>query len=892
MTDLAVLSPSTTSAEDYALLRDGTQVLVRATTTEDRPAIGEFFAGLSPESRAARFHSGGASLDPFAIDRAIAGHALVAERGQRIVGLASFVPLRDPSRAEMAVAVADAEQGKGIGTALFERLSRDAARRGIRRFVALVLASNRGMIGLLQSLGFALRRTIDGGEIEYEVTLREDTAYLSAADHRLHVAATTSLGPLFHPRSVAVVGASRRPGTIGNALFRNLLGGGFSGPVYPVNPNADAVASVRAYPTVGAIPDPVDLAVLVVPAAAVLDAARDALDAGVRALVVISAGFAEVGAVGRARQDELLALCRARGARLVGPNCMGILVDGPDGALNATFAPTRPPPGNVAVASQSGALGIAILQTARALGIGISCFVSMGNKADLSSNDLLEFWEDDPRTDVIVLYLESFGNPRRFARVAGRVGRRRPIVAVKGGRATAGQRAAASHTAALAGSETGADALFRQAGVIRCDTLDELFAVTTLLANQPLPAGNRVGIITNAGGLGILCADACEANGLTLPSLSEETRTKLRTILPAEASIGNPVDMLASGSAASYGTVLRTVLADPAVDAAIVLFIPPLVTDAADVARALVAACDPPPTKPVLGCFVGAEGITDRLRGKVAIPSYTYPEAAARSLGHAARRAAWLQRPVGVVPTFPDLDPSAARSIVTRALDRDPHPWLAPDGVRAVLDAYGIPGPTEVLVRSPEDAAAAFTRLGGPVAVKLASRTIVHKSDVGGVILDCRTPESAAAAYQTIVANLVERGLAEGMEGAVVQPMLGDGVECLVGVSADPTFGPLIAFGLGGVAAEVMGDVAFRLHPLTDVDADALIQSTRAARLLAGYRGRPAADIPALRELLLRLSQLVEDVPEIAELDLNPVIVRPFGQGAVAIDARVRLEAR
>src|SRR6185437_1924006 len=363
--------------------------------------------------------------------------------------------------------------------------------------------------------------------------------------------------------------------------------GVFAGPVYPVNPNAKAVASVRAYPSVKAIPDRVDLAIIVVPAALVLDAARDCLDAGVRGLVVISAGFAEVGAAGRALQDELLSLCRRHGARLVGPNCMGVLVNGPGGPMNATFAPSLPSPGPVAVASQSGALGIAILQHARHIGLGISSFVSMGNKADLSSNDLLERWEDHPETKVILLYLESFGNPRRFARVARRVGTRKPIVAVKGGRASAGQRAAASHTAALAGSDTAVDALFRQAGVIRCDTLEELFDVATLLANQPLPDGNRLGIITNAGGLGILCADACEANGLALPLLSDATREKLWAILPAEASVANPVDMLASGSPASYGKALRIVLDDPAIDAAIVLFIPPLVTNADDVAAAL-----------------------------------------------------------------------------------------------------------------------------------------------------------------------------------------------------------------------------------------------------------------------------------------------------------------
>ncbi|HEY3078460.1 MAG TPA: GNAT family N-acetyltransferase [Chloroflexota bacterium] len=873
---------------EYALLRDGGQVLIRPYAPEDRAAVAALFARLSPESRLMRFHSGGTRVEGEALDRITAGCALVAELGGTVVALANYVPLRDPKRAEMAIAVDDAQRGRGIGTVLFERLSRDARRDGVRRFLALVMTENTAMLAMLRDLGFGISRRFEGGVVEADVELRADPAYVARADARLHVAARASLGPLLRPRSVAVIGASRKHGTIGHELFRNLLAGGFDGPVYPVNPSAAAVASVRAYPSVSAIGAPVDLGVVVVPAARVLDAAREALDAGVRALVVISAGFAEVGAEGRARQDELLRLCRSRGVRLVGPNCMGVLSNGAHGTLNATFAPTLPPAGAVALASQSGALGIAILEQARQLGIGMSAFVSMGNKADLSSNDLLECWEDDPDTAVILLYLESFGNGRRFARVARRVGARKPIVAVKGGRGRAGQRAAASHTAALAGSETAVDALFRQAGVIRCDTLQELFDATALLANQPLPAGNRVGVITNAGGLGILCADACEANGLELPELGEETRATLRALLPAEASVANPVDMLASGSAASYGEVLQTVLADPAVDAAVVLFIPPLVTAAADVARALVAALDPPPSKPVLACFVGAQGVHEALTGARAIPAYPFPESAARALGHAARYAAWLRRPAGAVPAL-EVDAEAARAVVEAALAREERPWLRAEEVEWLLRAYGVLLPRGVVAHSPEEAAAAFDAIGGPVVAKLVSSTVLHKSDVGGVRLDLRTAAATAAAYHAIEAELAQRGLSGGFEGVLVQRMERGGVETIVGVVTDPTFGPLIAFGSGGVLAEALGDVAFRLHPLTDDDADELIGSTRAATLLRGYRGALPADTAALRGLLLRVSRLVEDVPEIVELDLNPVLCRPAGQGLVALDARVRL---
>jgi acetyl coenzyme A synthetase (ADP forming)-like protein len=875
--------------ENFALLRDGGQVLIRPFRPEDRPELERFFGSLSPESRAMRFHSGGVRIDAALIDRATAGHVLIAERGDRIVAHALYVPLRDPSCAEVAIAVDDAEQGRGIGTVLLERLSNDALGQGITRLRALILASNYSMLTMMAGLGFRTTRTLSQGVVEVEFEVRPDVSYQTRADARMHQAAVASLAPLFRPRTVAVVGASRRAGTIGQAVFRNLLGGDFAGTVYPVNPQAPSVAGVRAYPNVAAIPESVDLAIIVVPAVAVLVAARECLDAGVRGLVVISAGFAEVGEEGRQRQNELLHLCRERGVRLVGPNCLGVLVSDESGSMNATFAPTLPPAGTVSISSQSGALGIAILEHARSLGLGIASFVSVGNKADLSSNDLLEYWEDDAATAVILLYLESFGNPRRFARIARRVSARKPIVPVKGGRSGAGQRAAASHTAALAGSEVAVDALFAQAGVTRCDTLEELFDVTTLLANQPLPAGNRVGVMTNAGGLGILCADACEANGLSLPVLSAETQARLRAMLPAEAGISNPVDMLASGSAESYGEVMRLLMGDPNIDSVIVLFIPPLVTEAGAVARALVAACDPPSGKPVVACFVGAQGTPEALRGASVIPSYPFPEAAARAMGHAAARAAWLRRPAGEIPALGDINQSTARAVVDAALAREARPWLTADEVRQVLEAYAIRTPSGRIARSAHEAAAACRALGAPVAVKLVSRTVLHKSDVGGVHLGVRSPEAAAAAYDAIAASLKERGLEHAMDGALVQPMLTEGVECLVGVVNDPIFGPLIAFGSGGVTAEVLGDVRFRLHPLTDIDADELIASVKVAKLLRGFRGSPPADLLALRDLLLRVSRLVDDIPEIAEIDLNPVMVGTETHGAVVVDARMRL---
>ncbi len=877
---------------EFVLVRDGSQVLIRPLRPPDRAGVAALFARLSPESRALRFHSGGIRIDDRTLDVVTAGHALVVERDGRIVALASYYPLRDPARAEMAIAVDDAAHGRGIGTVLFERLSEDARRAGIRTLLAEVLAANRGMLGLLTGLGFRTSRRFDGGVVEVNVTLAPDPAYRAHADARLHVAASASLEPIFRPRAVAVVGASRRPGAPGHELFRHLLAGGFAGAVYPVNPAAAAVASVRAYPTVAAIPEPVDLAVIAVPAPAVLEAARACLDAGVRGLVVVSAGFAEVGDEERRRQDALLRVCRERGARLIGPHSMGVLVTdvaGAGGALNATFAPAPPPRGAVAISAQSGGLGLALLEHARRLGLGVSAFVSLGAKADVSSNDLLERWEDDPATSVILLYLESFGNPRRFARIARRVGARTPILAVKGGRATVGtERGDMAHTAALAATDVAVDALFRQSGVTRCDTLEELFDAALLLASQPLPRGNRVGILTNVSGLGVLCADACAAAGLELPVLSEDDQESLRGLLPAGTPVANPIDLPATDAASDYTVALRHLLADAAIDAVIVLFLPPLGAAADAVADALRAACDPPPAKPVLCCFDGVQGLPDALRGAAALPSYTYPEAAARALGHAAVRAAWLRRAAGQIPPLPGIDGAAGRVVVDRALAREERPWLDPDEARDVLRAHGVTMPAQMLVHTPADAADACRRLGAPVAVKRAARGAPHTPD-GGVRLAVASPEAAAAAYRDIEVALIAHGRGEAMDGALVQSMAPDGVECLVGVVTDPVFGPLVACGLGGVAAELIGDVAFRVHPLTDVDAEELIASVKASRLLQGYRGRPPTDVRALREVLLRVSRLVEDVPEIDEIAINPVMVRDEGQGAVALDARIRL---
>jgi acyl-CoA synthetase (NDP forming) len=623
----------------------------------------------------------------------------------------------------------------------------------------------------------------------------------------------------------------------------------------------------------------VDLAVVVVPAPHVQRVVEECIAKGVKALVVISAGFGEVGTDGRVLEAALLETVRQAGVRMVGPNCMGLLNTDPAVQLNATFSPVYPPAGGVAMSTQSGALGLAILDYARRINLGISTFVSVGNKADVSSNDLIQYWADDPNTRVILLYLESFGNPRKFSQIARRVARTKPIVAVKSGRSAAGARAASSHTGALASSDAVVDALFEQAGVIRTNTLEELFDVATLLAQQPVPRGGRVAIVTNAGGPGILAADACAAQGLELPPLSDATVVELRSFLPAAASVGNPVDMIASASAESYGRAVRAVLRDDRVDSVLVIFIPPLVTHTTDVARAVREAAATCADKPVLGIFMSTEGATGLL---APIPRYEFPEAAAVALARATTYGAWLRSPIEAPPVYGDLDQAKARSVVDEALARGGG-WLTPDEAQTLAMAARLSVPPSILANTADEAVAAAAAIGGTVVLKAVGPTILHKTEVGGVRVGLMGREAVREAWEEMASRL-----GHTMTAGLVQAMIGGGVEMLVGVTEDPIFGPVMACASGGILAELLQDANFRLHPLTASDADEMIASLRGAALLRGHRGAPAADIAALTDALLRVSALVSVCPEIQELDINPLRVLP--RGAHVLDIRVRVD--
>ena len=703
-----------------------------------------------------------------------------------------------------------------------------------------------------------------------------------------------TLVPLFRPQSIAVIGASRRRDAIGGAILHNLLNCGFQGPVYPVHPSATHVQSVPAYPSIDAVPGPVDLAVVVIPAKSVLEVVEACGVKGVKALVVISAGFKETGAEGAKRETELRAVVRQHGMRLVGPNCLGIVNTDPRTAMNATFAPLEPPAGRVAFSSQSGALGLAILDYAKQLNLGISQFVSVGNKADVSGNDLIEFWEQDDGTDLILLYLESFGNPTKFTQIARRVARKKPIVAVKSGRTTSGARAASSHTGALAGSDAAVEALFHQSGVIRTDTIEELFDTALLLASQPVPTGNRAAILTNAGGPGIMAADACESAGLTLPSLESKTVKALQAFLPPEASVKNPVDMIASAEAASYEKALKLLIADKNVDSVIVIFVPPLVTGAQDVAHAILAG-SAGSKKPILSCFMGSHGVPESLRSLQSghIPSYAFPEAAARTLARVVKYGAWKSAPAGKVVTPAGVDSAKGRAQVEKLFEESKHGaspfWVEPEDLARIFAAYGIRTTPMKSATNRGEAAVAAKSVGFPVAMKVKSPDAVHKTDVGGVRLNLKSEEEAARAFDEIRDSLLKAKQGARFEGVTVEPMATGGTETIVGMTRDPLFGPVVLFGLGGVAVELLRDVSVRVAPLTDRDAQEMVREIRSHPLLEGYRGSAPGNVESLVDLIHRVSCLASENPEIVELDLNPVLVFPGSRPCLAIDARMRV---
>jgi acetyl coenzyme A synthetase (ADP forming)-like protein len=816
--------------ESEVLLADGRVAVIRPIVPDDAAELIAFAGKLSGETVYLRFFSPRRTLtEEEAARLATVDYtdrlALVAFVDGELAAVARYERLAQADQAEVAFTVRDDQQGRGLGTVLLEHLAAAALARGIVTFVADTLPENVKMLGVFRAAGLVEQARYDNGLIRVTMQLEPVPGYLERVEERDTAAAVRSLRPLLEPASVAVVGASPRPGTVGHQLVANLLRAGYRGAIYPVHPRAPAVLGIRAFPSAAELPGPVDLAVIAVPAAAVTKVVRELGEVGCRGIVVVSAGFAELGPDGAAAERELVAVARRHGMRLVGPNCLGVVNTAEDVRLDATFAPVAPVPGRLAFCSQSGGLGVAILAEVERRGLGISCFVSVGNKADVSSNDLIRYFEQDPGTDVILLYLESFGNPRHFSRIARRVSRTRPIVAVKAGRSVSGSRGASAQTAGRHVPDDVVDALFQQAGVIRVDTLEELFDVAEVLSHQPLPAGNRVAVLANASGPGVLAADACEARGLAVPLLQAETAGRLREVLAPEAGVHNPVDCHPTATVVQYRTALSILLEAPEVDAVIAIFTPPLGTDAEEVAAA-VAACAATSTKPVLANFLASGGTLEALRATPRpVPWFAYPESAARALAKVVPYAAWRRRAERAELGGGEPDPAAAgivgdlgaaRAVVAGALARaEPDgeagagAWLDPEECRRLLAAYGV--------------------AAGPV------------------------PERS-------------RPLA---------------TEVRIGLHEDSSFGPVVTFGLSGMASTVFGDRAVRLAPLSTEEAREMIRSIKAAPVLEGGGGRLPTDVDALAALLAVVARMAEDLPELAELELDPVLAPPGGDVVV-----------
>lgn len=865
------------------VLRSGRTIRLRPIRPDDGERLLRFFRKLSPASLYSRFFDvrtpeAAAACCPVDVDYNRC-FGMVGELNNEIVAVAHYFAVAlHPEVAEVAFAVADELHGHGIGTRLLERLASFARTQGITRFEAETLSENQLMLHVFLDSGFDVVTRSDASVVGLAFPIESTPRYEERSAERSQKAAFASMRPVFAPKSIAVIGASRRRGQLGGEVLRHLRTTGFQGALYAVNPSAAQIGSVPSYPSLRDIPQPVELAIIAVPARDVESVIDDCITKGVLAAVVISAGFGETGAEGRAAELRLVDKVRASGMRMVGPNCMGVLNTDPDVEMHGTFASTFPPAGNVAMSSQSGALGLAILDYAKALNIGFSTFISVGNKADVSGNDLIQYWAEDPKTSVILLYLESFGNPRKFAQIARRVGKSKPIVVVKAGRSQSGARAASSHTGAMATDDAIVADLLRQSGVIRTDTLEEMFDVAALLANQPLPRGRRVAIVTNAGGPGILAADACEADGLTLAQLSDETRQRLREFLPAAASVTNPVDMIASASADQYAKTLSAVLADPNVDAVIAIYIPVLPTDAPNVAAVIRESAVLAADKTLVATFMSVQGVPAPL---APVPAFPFPERAVAALARAAKYAEWRKRPVGIVADFSDFDTVRLRSIINARIAAGGG-WLDPIEGRDLLRAARIDSADLDLVTTRDQAMEAAARIGFPIVLKAAGP--LHKSDVGGVRIGLENAAVTGAAFDDM-----KQRIGDAMTGAIVQKMVGRGVEVMVGATTDPSFGHIVAYGAGGTLVELLSDVAFRIHPLTDEDVDEMIAQARVSKLLRGVRGAAPADQRALEQLIERVSELLEICPEIRELDINPVMV--LEHGAVAVDARVRVEA-
>ncbi|HLL67602.1 MAG TPA: GNAT family N-acetyltransferase [Micromonosporaceae bacterium] len=849
------------------LLADGSTARVRQVEPSDADAIVALHSRLSERTRYLRYFAAypripARDLEHFVTVNHREREAFVVELGGLLIAVGRYDRLGpDAPDAEVAFVVEDAHQGRGLGSVLIEHLAAAARQEGIERFVAEVLPVNATMLRVFADAGYPVEQAYDDGVVHLSFPIAPTPQSLAVQRSREHRAEAASLARLLAPRGVAVYGA-RSDGTgVGATLLRHCRAG-FTGPVHPVHPTASTVDGLPAYRSVAQAPGPVDLAVVAVPAEAVPDVVVDCASAGVRGVVVVSAGFAEAGPAGAAAQGELVRLVHSYGMRLIGPNCLGIANTDPAVGLNATLAPRLPPQGRVGFFSQSAALGTALLAEADRRGLGLSSFVSAGNRADVSGNDLLQYWRDDPRTGAVLLYLETFGNARKFARIARELARDKPVVAV-----ASAVRPPALEAVASGPDPSGVAALFASSGVIRVDTVTEMFDLGLMLADQPLPAGSRLAVVTNAAALGVLAAGTAPAAGLQIAA-------------------GYPRDVGPTAGAAAFVDAARSALADPGVDAVVAAYAPGLADEwdaVAGVAEALDAAMAGA-RRPVAAVFP-----TPAVRGthqRLPIPTYPGVEEAVRALGRVAGYAAWRREPAGTVPELSMVDTSRARRVVAE-LAAGGVGRAGDDAVQDLLDCYGVPlvpsrrcsGPAAAVVATAES-------VGLPVVLKLAGAAWRHRIDLGAVRLDLASPGEVARAYAELC------GLFGDDVEVLVQPMVPPGVACVVEAMDDPAFGPVIGFGLGGVASELLGDRAWRPAPLTDRDAAALLAAPRAAPLLSGYRGSAPVNLDALVDLLIRVGRMADDHPRLHRLQLNPVLARADGVSVLHATVDIGAEVR
>ena len=852
--------------EADVVLVDGGTAHLRPIRPADAEALQRFHLAQSPESVYLRFFAPMPRLSEKDLHRFThVDHAdrvaFVTTVSGEIIGIGRYDRI-DATTAEVAFNISDAHHGRGLGSVLLEHLAAAAREHGLHRFVAEVLPQNRKMIAVFRDAGYEVSHRYEDGVITLGFQIDPTDKSLAVMEAREHRAESRSLGALLNPASVVIIGAGRREGTVGHQLLKHMIGAGFTGDLHVVHPEADAVQGVAAHRRLADVPGSVDLAVIAVPGRAVLDVVAECAAKGVRGLVVVSGGFAEEGAEGLARQRELVLLARGNGMRVVGPNSWGMINAEAGRRLNVSLVPVLPPAGRIGLFAQSSATSVVALDELSRRGLGVSTFVSTGNRADVSGNDCLQYWEEDLQTDVVGLYLESIGNPRKFSRIARRLSRRKPVIVVKSGRASFG--APPGHAVRHSRTPGEAfDSLLAQSGCIQVDTVRQLLDVAQLVTAQPLPAGPRVAVVANTHGLAALLSDLCASWELQVAGT------------PAVLATTAPPEQFRAAAQAAFDA--------PDVDAVVAAFVPPLATHAGELAE-MLSRLSASARQPLVACFLGMSGLQEQLSVARVVPTYPSPEEAVRALAKVTRYRTWRDSDPGTRVERPDCDRAGARAFVEDLIERHPEGvTLDPRRTGELLARYGITLWPALPVTDHRDAVEAARRLGWPVALKTTAPHLRHRADLGGVRLGINGP--AELADHVVAMHRVMQPL--GGDDLVVQRMAPAGVACVVRTVEDPLYGPVVSFGVGGDATELLGDVAHRIPPLTDVDIAGLVASVRAAPKLFGHRGARPVDVAALEDVIARVSCLAQDLPEVAELELNPVVVSL--EGVSVLDATIRI---